>query len=147
MSFFTIRMKSTEGGIVLQVGVKILLSNEEGQYLLLHRSEKKYPGIKDGWDIPGGRINPGSSLLENLKREVKEETELALEGAPKLVAAQDILREGRHIVRLTYIGASSGELKLDTEENDRFRWCTLDEFKKVPDLDSYLKEVLDKGLF
>ena len=29
--------------------------------------------IKDKWDIPGGRITPGTDLLTNLKREIVEE--------------------------------------------------------------------------
>ena len=82
----------------LQVGVKILLNNEEGKYLLLRRSKKKYPEVMDIWDIPGGRIDPGVSLLENLKREMREEIELELKMEPKLIAAQDIMRiPGRHV--------------------------------------------------
>lgn len=38
----------------LQVGVKVLLKNKEGNYLLLRRSLKKYPGVKGRWDIAGG---------------------------------------------------------------------------------------------
>ncbi|HEA84446.1 MAG TPA: NUDIX hydrolase, partial [Candidatus Wildermuthbacteria bacterium] len=61
----------------LQVGVKILLQNKDGKYLLVRRSPEKYPEIeaKNSWGIVGGRIIPGSPLFENLKREVKEETE------------------------------------------------------------------------
>src|SRR3989344_8931904 len=98
-------MDKKENKADLQVGVKILLKNKDGKYLLLRRSLKKYPEIQGRWDIVGGRINPGSTLLENLKREVKEETGLTLTGTPRLLAAQDILRNnGRHVVRLTYLG-------------------------------------------
>src|SRR3989338_7634190 len=139
-------MESTMSQVLLQVGVKILLKNNEGRYLLLHRSLKKYPDIKGTWDIPGGRIHLGTPLLENLKREVKEETGLVVSGEPKLVAAQDILREGRHIVRLTYVGEAEGEVVLDTGENDQYQWFEKKELLKVSDTDVYLKEVLDKGL-
>jgi len=64
----------------LQVGVKVLLRNREGKYLLWRRSLIKYPNIGHKWDIVGGRINPGIALLDNLKREVKEETNLDLAG-------------------------------------------------------------------
>ena len=57
----------------LQVGVKVFLKNLQGKYLLVRRSPKKYPEVGALWDIVGGRINPGSPLLENLKREKKEE--------------------------------------------------------------------------
>lgn len=128
----------------LQVGVKILLKNSEGKYLLLKRSAKKYPEVGEKWDIVGGRINIGTSLIENLKREVKEETGLEIKSEPKLVAAQDILRiEGRHVVRLTYVGNADGQPVL-TDEHTDFRWFTAGEMKEIRNLDSYFMELLLK---
>ena len=99
----------------LQVGVKVLLKNNEGKYLLIRRNPKKYPEVGPKWDIVGGRINAGSPLIENLIREVKEETGLLLSDNPHIVGAQDILRtEGfpdRHVVRLTYTASISGTPK------------------------------------
>ena len=131
----------------LQVGVKVLLKNKEGNYLLLHRSHEKYPDVKDPWDIAGGRIDPGTPLLDNLAREVQEETKLQIQGVPKLLGAQDILRvPGRHVVRLTYTASVDGEPKLD-EEHDSYRWLTLDEIRGLPDADGYLLEILKSGEF
>ena len=135
------------GKIDLQVGVKILLKNKQGKYLLLRRSLKKYPEIRGRWDIPGGRINPGSTLLENLRREIKEETNLRLIGEPHLIAAQDILRSlDRHVVRLTYVGNAAGEVRLDTKENDEYKWLGQDEFEKMEDVDIYFRELLKKNI-
>ncbi len=136
-----------ENKIILQVGVKILIKNKEGQFLLLRRSLEKYPEAKGRWDIVGGRINPGVTLIENLKREVEEETKLELDGVPKLIAAQDILRnKGRHVVRLTYVGSAKGDIKLDLNENDMCKWYSMAELKKLDDVDIYLKELIDGGL-
>lgn len=133
--------------IKLQVGVKILLKNKEGKYLLLRRSLKKYPEVSGRWDIVGGRIEPGKNLLENLKREIKEETGLELVNKPKLIAAQDILRNNnRHIVRLTYIGETDGEVMLDTDENDAYKWYGPKELKNIEDVDIYFSEVLKNNL-
>jgi|SRR3989344_9358490 len=129
----------------LQVGVKILLKNKVGKFLLLKRSAKKYPEVGEKWDIVGGRIDPGTPLLDNLKREIKEETRLDFTGQPKLIAAQDILRvEGKHVVRLTYTGEISGTPVLN-EDHDEYRWFELDEIKKLSEkeLDSYFKELLE----
>jgi len=126
----------------LQVGVKILLKNTKGKYLILHRSSKKYRNAKGFWDIPGGRIKVGTKLIDNLKREIKEETGLQLKDTPKLIAAQDILRvKGKHIVRLTYMGIAKGKVELDPNEHDDYRWLSKNEIKKLPDLDSYLKKL------
>jgi ADP-ribose pyrophosphatase YjhB (NUDIX family) len=128
---------------ILQVGVKILIKNKEGKYLLLRRSILKYPEVKAGWDLVGGRINPGVALIKNLKIEIFEETGLRLVGIPKLIFAQDILRKaGYHVVRLTYIGEARGKIKLDKEENDEYKWFSLKELKKLKDIDIYLKELM-----
>lgn len=129
----------------LQVGVKILLKNSQGEYLLVRRSLKKYPEVGDHqWDIVGGRIDPGIPLLKNLKREIKEEVGLDLVNEPRLIAAQDILRiPGRHVVRLTYVGEIHGEPKLDPDEHNEYGWFTLEEVKNLQGLDLYFKEVLN----
>ncbi len=132
----------------LQVGVKVLLKNKEGKYLLLMRSDKKYPEAPPKWDIAGGRIEPGVPLITNLKREVKEETDLDIEKEVKLVAAQDILRiPGRHVVRLTYISEADGNPKISEEHTD-FKWFTMEEIKNLSEdkLDKYFKELVDQGL-
>ena len=133
--------------IELQVDVKILLKNKEGKYLLLKRSAEKYPEVNDPWDIVGGRIDAGLSLFENLKREVKEEINLDLEGEQILIAAQDILKaSNRHIVRLTYLGTINGEPELDSDHTE-FRWFTMEEIKALDGLDMYFKELVNENKF
>ena len=129
----------------LQVGVKILLKNKEGKFLFLERNSKKYPEVKksDLLDIVGGRIKIGTPLLENLKREIYEETKLNLTGEPKLIAAQDILRPDKHVVRLTYLGETEGEPVLD-EDHLTYQWVSLEEAKKLAGLDPYSREVINK---
>ena len=126
----------------LQVGVKVLLKNNENKFLILKRSKKKYPDVEDAWDIVGGRIDSGVGLIKNLKREIKEETGLILQDKPKLIAAQDILHvPGRHIVRLTYVANITGTPILDDEHSD-YGWFSLEELKDKENLDRFLKEIL-----
>ncbi len=134
--------------ITLQVGVKAFLRNKDGKYLLMKRSRSKYPTVAGLWDIIGGRIDPGVSLFENLKREIKEESQLDLIDEPKLIDAVDILRvPGLHVVRLTYVGNVDGDPIVDMEEIEEFKWLTLDEIRNIDDLDIYTRGLLDKGLF
>ncbi len=132
--------------MILQVGVKVALRNEYGKILILRRSADKYHKAVGQWDLPGGRIDAGSPLRENLDREVREETELALTSEPRLIAAQDILLfEDRHIVRLTYVAETKGEPVLDGEEHDAYRWATLEELKDEKDLDTYVQSLLSSS--
>ena len=133
--------------ITLQVGVKVFLKNPEGKFLLVKRNTEKYKNVSGVWDIVGGRIEPGTTLIENLRREVKEETGLEIISEPKLLAAQDIIpNEEKHIVRLSYVAETKGEPVLDTSENVDFKWLSMGEMKSLPDLDKYVKEVLDRNM-
>jgi ADP-ribose pyrophosphatase YjhB (NUDIX family) len=128
--------------IKLQVGVKVLLQNKKGNYLVVKRSSDKYKNVVGLWDIPGGRIDPGTPLIDNLKRELIEETKLLLQGTPKLLIAQDIIRlPERHVVRLTYVAQGEGEPVLD-EENTDFKWLSKEEILSLEDLDEFLAEAV-----
>ena len=131
----------------LQVGVKILLKNKSGKYLVALRSAEKYPDAGAQWEIIGRRINPGTSLAENLKREVMEETGLKITGEPKLISAQDIFStiKNKHTVRLTYSGFADGEVKL-SDEHTQYKWLSLEELLILNPIDPFLKEVLEKFL-
>lgn len=126
----------------LQVGVKILLKNRDGKYLVVCRNPEKYPEVGAKWDIIGGRIDPGTNLLENLRREVMEETGLSITSEPKLITAQDILKETKHVVRITYSGLADGEVKL-SDEHGEYRWLSLEEISKLEPMDRYFKEILN----
>ena len=129
----------------LQVGVKALLRNGEGKFLLMRRNPEKYPEVGAAWDIVGGRIDPGSPLMENLKREIKEETGLDLEEEPRLVAAQDILRvTNRHVIRLTYVGTIEGTPTIDGDHTE-WKFFSSAEIKKLEKLDIYVKELIQRG--
>ena len=133
--------------MILQVGVKVLLKNSKGKFLLVRRNPKKYPDVGAVWDVVGGRIDPGSSLFENLKREVKEEVGLNLNSEITLVGAQDILLTDKHVVRLTYIGSIEGEPVID-EESTEAKWFSGEEIQslKQEELDKYFKRLLDDYL-
>jgi ADP-ribose pyrophosphatase YjhB (NUDIX family) len=130
----------------LQVGVKVFLKNKEGKILLLKRSEEKYGKTNGSWDIVGGRIDPGTGLMENLKREVQEETQLTIISTPKLIGAQDIIpNDERHIVRLTYVAHTSDEPVLDLSENTEYKWMSFEELSQESDLDTYAADLIQDG--
>lgn len=129
------------------MGVKVLLKRE-GRYLLLRRNPKKYPNIGAKWDIVGGRIEAGNRLVDELSREVREETSLELDiDSLEMVAAQDILRvPDRHVVRLTYSGTAAGEVVID-EESQEFAWFEPQEIESMKEnkLDIYFGELIEES--
>lgn len=128
----------------LQIGVKVLLRNSEGKYLLIKRSQPLLDGGGIRWDIPGGRVIQDETLDEALARELKEETDMNLSSQPAIIAAQDIIVPDKktHIIRLTYAAKSSSHPKLSNEHKNH-KWLSLNEILGT-NIDDYLREVINR---
>lgn len=60
------------------LGAKALVRNAAGDILLLQVNPAKLKGEqKIYWDLPGGRVQKGQTVLETLQREIAEETGVA----------------------------------------------------------------------
>jgi ADP-ribose pyrophosphatase YjhB (NUDIX family) len=126
----------------IQVGVKCLFKNKNNEFLFLKRANGPKVNM---WDIPGGRIAPMVSLLENLKREVKEETGLEINKIPELIFAQDIFDRGeKHIVRLTFVSDEEidGSVIL-SKEHSEFVWLNMESTRGLQGLDPLIRVVID----
>ncbi|RMD94412.1 MAG: NUDIX hydrolase [Alphaproteobacteria bacterium] len=84
---------------VLRLAVRALIL-QEGRLLLVNA----YPGeTSDLWGAPGGGVERGTSLAENLRREVREETGLEVAvGAPALVNEFHDPESGYHQVEVFF---------------------------------------------
>lgn len=70
------------------VGVKGLIENEKGEILLLLADVTKFrKNITPYWDIPGGRVEEGHTVLETLAKEIEEETGVSEIGEPEFVTS------------------------------------------------------------
>ncbi|MCW1931907.1 NUDIX domain-containing protein [Pararhodobacter zhoushanensis] len=97
-----------------------------------------YPGDQsDLWCAPGGGVEKGASLPDNLKREVYEETGLAIRvGAPCLINEFHDPDSGFHQVDLYFraqvIGTPTSADWTDPEGVvNRRRWVTQDELRSL----------------
>ena len=123
---------------LFQVGIKALIINSRKQVLVL-RSNPKGPGFPapDHWDLPGGRIDEGESILQALRREIHEElgirgsrvwiTELFDIGPSRLMA------HAKHrLMLVTYRCKMSGANNFRiSKEHTEYKWAGKKEAKKL----------------
>lgn len=132
------------------VGVKGLIENQEGKILLLLADVTKHRNNTEPyWDIPGGRIKEGDSVLETLQREIDEETGMKA-GNPEFMTAvvsnHQIPIEGDKwagLVLIIYKVTISGSDKVTiSEEHSDYEWVTKAEAKQRLQ-HKYPKEFID----
>ena len=128
----------------LQVGVKALIKNSNGEYLFIRRSTTLATDTSEpSWDIPGGRIESDEYLLEALRREVQEEIGHDVQSAPMLIKAQDIFVTAKdlHVVRLTYMLTEDIEDIILSDEHEEYVWVHESQLETV-NAEPYLAEAL-----
>ena len=111
--------------------VGALIFNAEGKLFLMqsHKWKGKYV-------LPGGHIELGEPMLDALKREVKEETNLDIHDI-EFVCFQEFVYddrfwEHRHFIFFDYVcKTDSTNVRLNSEAQ-RYVWVTLDEAAALP---------------
>mgnify|MGYP001586551476 CR=1 FL=1 len=99
----------------LPVSVKALIRDGKRRLLLLKDAETPY------WDLPGGHVADGESLLEALRRVVKEEADLEVTKATQRDVR--VMRLGNEVKPVVFFEASAiGQVRCG-EEHLGHLWC------------------------
>ena len=122
------------GSPTLGVGAVVL---RDGSLLMVKRAHDPGAGL---WSIPGGKVDPGEYLVQAVRREVMEETGLAIEvGA--LLGIHEVIGAAHYVV-LDYtaeiIDDSTPQAAGDAAE---VRWVPLDDIGSL-DCTPRFKETL-----
>ena len=68
---------------IFSIAAKALIRNDQGNIFMVHIPE--WGHNPPHWDLPGGRMDPGETFLETLKRELIEEIGVSHIGKPKQI--------------------------------------------------------------
>lgn len=122
-------------------GAIILRVNPETNKKEIFVTQRGYGDYKDGWEIPGGKLEPGETLQQCIEREIREELATEVK-AEKVLGVVDYdypnFHLTMHCILCTII---SEELKL--LEHEAARWLTKETLRYVDWLPADLL-ILDK---
>ena len=106
--------------------VAAIIHDDEGR---IFATQRGYGEMKDGWEFPGGKIEPGESTEEALKREIWEELETKIV-VEKLVQTVEWDYPAFHLtMHCFWCHIESGSLKL--KEHEAAKWLTKDQLDSV----------------
>jgi len=104
---------------------KALIRDRKGRILLIRRA-MSCKNFKGKWELPGGKPDPGETIDAALRREVKEETGLALRDMYLAGVAEAKIPRYRIVYVIFETRAKPGKVKL-SEENTASTWAGLQE--------------------
>lgn len=108
--------------IVLVVSVSLL----QGDQVLLIQENK--PLVRDTWNFPSGRIEPGEAIQDAARREVKEETGYEVELTGTTGVYHFLSSLNHHVIMFHFTGqVIGGSLQWATDEIKDARWVPLSE--------------------
>lgn len=114
--------------------------NDNDEYLVVKRSEDDmlYPG---SWEFPGGHQEYGETLVEALKRELKEEIGYEEDINPQIISYNDEFENDIYHIEINFLIKVNKEkvnVKL-SEEHTEYRWVK----KNSKLLDDYIRSKIE----
>ena len=102
-------------------------------------TQRGYGEFKDGWEFPGGKMEPGETPQQALVREIQEELDTEIE-VGELVETVEYDYPGFHLTMHCFLcTVRSGALVL--KEHEAARWLTGEELDDVDWLPADVKAV------
>ena len=106
--------------------VAAIIHDDNGR---IFATQRGYGDFKDGWEFPGGKMEPGESPEEALKREIWEELETSIV-VERLVQTVEWDYPKFHLtMHCFWCHLESGSLTL--KEHEAARWLTIDQLDSV----------------
>lgn len=93
-------------------------------------TQRGYGEFKDGWEFPGGKLEPGESAREALAREIREELDVDIR-VEKLLETVEYDYPEFHLTMHCFICELLSE-EIVLKEHEDARWLKKDELDSVP---------------
>lgn len=109
---------------VIKVAAAIIIQNGR-----VFATQRGYGEFKDGWEFPGGKVEPEETLQEALVREIKEELNSVIEVGELLDTVEYDYPEFHLSMDCFICKVKAGDLEL--KEHEDARWLTTETLDSV----------------
>ena len=99
------------------------------RFLCMQKGKTKFPYTSFKFEFPGGKIEPGESPQEALRRELIEEMEYCVCVNEKLITVDHVYND--FSISLTAYMCTADTLSFHMNEHIAFKWCTKDELSQL----------------
>jgi mutator protein MutT len=112
-----------------RVAVGVL--QKDGKILVCQRKKGSRYGLK--WEFPGGKLEPGETILECLKRELFEELSISVRDIDRVQTQSTFYEDGGMFeVAYCFVSQFTGEARNNAFEE--IRWVTIPELRAMDNL-------------
>lgn len=115
--------------------------DQQRRLLVVRRGQEPAQGL---WSIPGGRLEAGESLPEAVRREVREETGVAVEVGELAGVVQRPGREGTtYLIHDFHCQLVGPAVPVAGDDADDARWVSLADLRSLPTTPGLLEALLE----
>jgi 8-oxo-dGTP diphosphatase len=122
-----------KGRDYIGAGVGVMIFNSSGEVLLCKRGQAT-KNERGCWECPGGGIEFGETMVEAVRREIKEELGVDVRIAYQLLAVDHLIpAEGQHWVTIPFVAKiTSGQTPkvMEPHKCDEIGWFRLSNLPK-----------------
>jgi ADP-ribose pyrophosphatase YjhB (NUDIX family) len=111
------------------IHVSVIVSRDN--HLLLVQESK--PDRYGRWNLPGGHLEQGETIVQGMRREVLEETGLDVEPCALVGVYTGFWEPDGHAIRFVAIATTDNEATAGHPEIIAVRWFTMDELRDMDD--------------